>query len=854
MRDAARCVRRLSACIVLGAALLWTGPGLAGADTWTSGGPQGASVNDLALHPSSPRTLYAGTDIGVFKSLDSGESWVQASAGIENDYAGNPYVAALLIDPRNFATLYAGGRAGGSVYKSTDGARTWRKVAALGDGYATAVQALAIDPSNSLTVYAAAPYASNKGVFKTVNGGATWFPINNGLPQAVFCFLGCSVIGTQTPQLLAIDPASPSTLYAGFGSLPGYVSSDAGASWQRRTDPLPWPFSLTWTSYGFEGFAVDPSAPDTVYHAQSVLTDATENETAVVIRRSTDCGATWTVFGNGVRGQYGWTLAVDPTGRFLHLGTRQNPYGTSIRPGNGIFDFEITRPPDPRNRVIPIVLDVATATARYTTELTLTNDTSEPRSVELVYTAALGSQEGSGIVTDRLMPGEQRRIADVLEYLRSKGLAIPDPAIQWSQGGTLQVVAPEPASETGRFSVLARTASDTRPPLPTGRAGLAYGSMQTLPGYSALRIYGLRSSESDRSNLAVVNTSADPMTFRVTVFSGSGDKRSVVVKDCQTLPPYGWTQINSPDLLDQAEITNGWALVERISDLGGLNAYGVVNDHATNDGSFLFPVAAGSYGGPGTVPALVETATFRSELVLTNRSDIDAHLELRYVESLSPERGAGGSVLLTLPAKQQWILPGATDFLRQKGLAIGPAGSGYAGSLQVGMAVSSNYDPLQPYNPPGDAIYVGARTAAQAPGGGEFGLFTPGTVDVATGRAYVYGLAADARNRSNIAVANAQFSLTYPLPVTLRLQVHDGDAGGAPRGNPLKVTLAPGQWKQFDDILTPFGVTNGWVEITTLPGASPGSGDGYWIAYGVINDGRTPGDRTGDGAYVPMTK
>ena len=121
MRDAARCVRRLSACIVLGAALLWTGPGRAGVDTWTSGGPQGASVNDLAIDPSSPRTLFAGTDIGVFKSLDGGESWVQASAGIENDYAGNPYVAALLIDPGNPATLYApwGGRVETSTSRRT---------------------------------------------------------------------------------------------------------------------------------------------------------------------------------------------------------------------------------------------------------------------------------------------------------------------------------------------------------------------------------------------------------------------------------------------------------------------------------------------------------------------------------------------------------------------------------------------------------------------------------------------------------------------------------------------------------------------------------------------------------------
>jgi hypothetical protein len=51
-----------------------------------------------------------------------------------------------------------------------------------------------------------------------------------------------------------------------------------------------------------------------------------------------------------------------------------------------------------------------------------------------------------------------------------------------------------------------------------------------------------------------------------------------------------------------------------------------------------------------------------------------------------------------------------------------------------------------------------------------------------------------------------------------------------------------------DGILRAAGVSNGWVEITRISGSAP------WIAYGVINDGGNPGERTGDGAYVPMTK
>ena len=78
-----------------------------------------------------------------------------------------------------------------------------------------------------------------------------------------------------------------------------------------------------------------------------------------------------------------------------------------------------------------------------------------------------------------------------------------------------------------------------------------------------------------------------------------------------------------------------------------------------------------------------------------------------------------------------------------------------------------------------------------------------------------------------------------------RLQVHDADAAGTPRGDPVTVTLVGTRWLQVDDILRSAGVRNGWVEITH-------EGGGFWTAYGVINDGARPGERTGDGAYVPM--
>src|ERR1035437_9312513 len=69
-------------------------------------------------------------------------------------------------------------------------------------------------------------------------------------------------------------------------------------------------------------------------------------------------------------------------------------------------------------RVVPIVLDVATDTVRYTTELTLTNDTPAPVSMSVLYTPSLGMRRGGGTVQETLGAGEQKRIPDVLAWLR----------------------------------------------------------------------------------------------------------------------------------------------------------------------------------------------------------------------------------------------------------------------------------------------------------------------------------------------------------------------------------------------------------------------------------------------------
>src|SRR5437773_12282861 len=85
---------------------------------WTSGGPYGGNIHALAIDPTSPATLYAGTfDGGVFKSTDSGGTWAAANTGLTSGLT-YVYVLALTIAPTSSRTLYDSST-GAGVNRST---------------------------------------------------------------------------------------------------------------------------------------------------------------------------------------------------------------------------------------------------------------------------------------------------------------------------------------------------------------------------------------------------------------------------------------------------------------------------------------------------------------------------------------------------------------------------------------------------------------------------------------------------------------------------------------------------------------------------------------------------------------
>lgn len=229
------------------------------------------AVNLFVIDPTTPTTIYAGLQgMGIYKSLDRGSLWTPINTGLLDSIS----LSALEIDPQNPTILYAGFSDAFGVYKSTDGGTTWEAVSAgLPDSY---VAALALDPTNPVVVYA----ATGGGVFKTTNGGANWTSESAGLPS--------------TPLSLAINPVTPTTLYAGtYGDGGVFVTTNGGGSWTAAAK-----HGLT-NSY-VQAVTIDPSDPKTLY----VSADGE-------MLKSTDGGATFDGLNTGLVDPPSY-LAVDP--------------------------------------------------------------------------------------------------------------------------------------------------------------------------------------------------------------------------------------------------------------------------------------------------------------------------------------------------------------------------------------------------------------------------------------------------------------------------------------------------------------------------------------------------------------
>ena len=476
---------------------------------------------------------------------------------------------------------------------------------------------------------------------------------------------------------------------------------------------------------------------------------------------------------------------------------------------------------------VPVILSSAGRNRSFfTSELTLTNRGEEDVKLDYAYTATEETEKRSGQASDVLLAGRQMIATAALDYLRDLGVPIPETG---NQVGTLRVEAP-PGSEV-------RAVVRTTTLVPGGRAGLAYPGVREEEGFSEpVYLCGLRQNSRDRSNVAFQNMGAvgeGAITLRTTVYSGEASETSPRELDDITLGPGGFHQFSG--LLGNVE--NGYVKVERVEGEAPFYAYGVINDQANSDGSFVFPVTASSLEGKTaqTLPVIVETRDFTSELTVTNFSEEPRRLNFEFVSEQIRGEDKRVEFSMDLEAGEQVIVPELVEALRREEMAkLGSRRGFYVGALFV-EAKEGNLS----------GVVIGARTSSQG-GGGRYGVFY-NAVPEGEGfakEAWVEGLQQNEENRSNLALVNT--GEVDDSPSVFHLEIYNGETGMLEQTVVTKEIPARG-WHQIDGILLRAGpeTRQGYVRIEKMSGENP------FLAYGVVNDGGAPGVRSGDGAYLP---
>jgi photosystem II stability/assembly factor-like uncharacterized protein len=262
------------------------------ADVWSSIGPKnfaGRTIS-LALHPSNPNVVYAGSASGGLWRLtvtgDGEEDYSWERIGTGFPVLG---VGSIAIDPRNSRILYIGtgevygyqgqdgdlfgsfwmrirGNYGLGILKSYDGGESWQKSLDWTKQQQRGVLSLAINPAHPDIVFA----GTTEGIYRSKDAGETWSCVH-------------SVVMAVDVK---IDPVSPSIVYASCGNLATdghgiYRSKDGGDSWTKLSTGLP----ESWT--GKAKLDIYALTPSTIY------ADIANQRERIGLFMSEDSGDTW---------------------------------------------------------------------------------------------------------------------------------------------------------------------------------------------------------------------------------------------------------------------------------------------------------------------------------------------------------------------------------------------------------------------------------------------------------------------------------------------------------------------------------------------------------------------------------
>jgi len=255
------------------------------------------SIGDITISKNDTELIWVGTGEvnagggslaydgdGIYKSEDGGDTW---------EVKGLPDVGSIskiVLDPNDDDIVLVGGMgplfrndSNRGVYKSIDGGDTWEQKLFVSDS--TGIIDLAIHPTNGNIVYAASwerirrpqyrQYGGEtSGIYRSLDGGETWTELTNGLP---------SLPSEKGRISLDISQSNPDVLYTRYADATGnvqgiYRTNNGGDSWFAVNSSSINQVSFHWW---FRGIVIDPTNENTIYNVD------------FVVQKSTDGGQTW---------------------------------------------------------------------------------------------------------------------------------------------------------------------------------------------------------------------------------------------------------------------------------------------------------------------------------------------------------------------------------------------------------------------------------------------------------------------------------------------------------------------------------------------------------------------------------
>jgi hypothetical protein len=327
-------------------------------------------VATVRADPSNPATIYIGAiGGGIWKTPDitlAQPKWTPLTNTL-----GTMFIGSFDIDPTSSNIIHAGlgdyweGNPGGVMVSSSDGGATWGAPQPLSvtlngtSVRAVNVRTVRIDPNNASNILA----ASDVGLFRSTDGGATYLPID--LPntaaygatdlEGTFSIVYTGTTAGLSTFLVSGNYACPGAFPPSFNQPSGgvftatcptmttgnlgdiWISSDAGATWTstRVAGALPVPPNGEMGRINLSAVPGTPAADTAVVYALA----ANQNGSATVaVLKSVDGAATWSLAAKGAA-----TVPTNPTPGAtnadcltMDIGHGQSQYDLAIAvdPGN----------------------------------------------------------------------------------------------------------------------------------------------------------------------------------------------------------------------------------------------------------------------------------------------------------------------------------------------------------------------------------------------------------------------------------------------------------------------------------------------------------------------------------------